>query len=64
MAVRSPCINVCAIDRRSGWCEGCGRTIDEIMRWPGATEAEQAALVAQLPARLAARRRPWWQRRQ
>ena len=58
MAVRSPCTNVCRIDRRSGWCEGCGRTVDEIMAWPRATEAEQAALVAQLPARLA-RRQPW-----
>jgi len=57
MAVPSPCINICRIDRRSGWCEGCGRTIDEIIAWPRATEPEQAALVAQLPERMARRRR-------
>jgi predicted Fe-S protein YdhL (DUF1289 family) len=51
MPLRSPCINVCRIDRRSGLCEGCKRTTDEIMRWPYASEAEQAAILAQLPDR-------------
>ncbi|MEM5399713.1 MULTISPECIES: DUF1289 domain-containing protein [Paraburkholderia] len=29
----SPCINICRMDERSGLCEGCLRTIDEIAGW-------------------------------
>ena len=50
--VASPCINICRIDRRSGWCEGCRRTIDEITRWPHADDDERRAILAQLPARV------------
>ena len=57
MALRSPCINVCRIDRRSGLCEGCKRTVDEITRWPLASEADQAAILAELPGRELPRRR-------
>lgn len=32
-AVPSPCISVCRMDAKSGWCEGCLRTIDEIAAW-------------------------------
>jgi uncharacterized protein len=31
--VPSPCTGVCRIDPASGWCEGCRRTIDEIVSW-------------------------------
>ena len=33
LAVPSPCINVCRMDERTGWCEGCLRSIDEIAQW-------------------------------
>lgn len=55
--VRSPCTNVCRIDARSGLCEGCRRTVDEITRWPLASEAEQLAILALLPDRPAPRKR-------
>ena len=29
----SPCISVCQIDPKTGWCIGCHRTIDEIRDW-------------------------------
>jgi predicted Fe-S protein YdhL (DUF1289 family) len=29
----SPCISVCQLDDRTGWCIGCHRTIDEIRDW-------------------------------
>ncbi|MGL4541570.1 MAG: DUF1289 domain-containing protein [Polymorphobacter sp.] len=64
MPVRSPCTNVCAIDRHSGWCDGCARRIDEIMRWPQASEAERTTILAALPDRrtqMASRQR-WWRR--
>jgi predicted Fe-S protein YdhL (DUF1289 family) len=54
--VRSPCINVCRIDSRSGYCEGCRRTVEEITRWPLASEAERAAVVAELPGRVVRKR--------
>jgi predicted Fe-S protein YdhL (DUF1289 family) len=57
MPLRSPCINVCRIDRRSGLCEGCKRNVDEITRWPLASEAEQAAILAELPSRELPRKR-------
>jgi len=60
MPVRSPCINVCDLDRHRV-CKGCGRTVDEIAHWPTASEAERVAIVAALPARMAQQRR-WWRR--
>jgi predicted Fe-S protein YdhL (DUF1289 family) len=52
--IASPCINVCQIDDATGWCVGCGRTIDEIVRWGGTNGADRDAVMAQLPARMAA----------
>ena len=31
--VASPCTSVCRMEARSGWCEGCLRSIDEIIAW-------------------------------
>jgi len=36
--VPSPCINVCRMNPRTGWCEGCLRSIDEIAQWSVATD--------------------------
>lgn len=51
MTVASPCINVCRLNRRTGWCEGCGRSMDEISRWPTASDDERRAILARLKAR-------------
>jgi predicted Fe-S protein YdhL (DUF1289 family) len=50
----SPCNKVCVLDPVTGFCIGCGRTGEEIGAWLAMEEAERAALVAQLPTRLAA----------
>ena len=50
----SPCINVCQIDRRTGWCIGCWRTGAEIGAWPGLDNAGRRALLATLPPRRTA----------
>jgi hypothetical protein len=52
--ITAPCIKVCAMERGKGWCLGCGRTGREIARWWNLTEAERAAVRADLPHRLAA----------
>jgi uncharacterized protein len=49
--VASPCNKVCILDPASGLCIGCFRTIDEIAAWGAFTEAERAAIVAELRAR-------------
>jgi uncharacterized protein len=51
-AIRTPCINLCSIDPATGWCLGCGRTLDEIAGWGAATDAWREAVMAELPARL------------
>jgi predicted Fe-S protein YdhL (DUF1289 family) len=50
--MESPCILVCSIDLRTGFCFGCGRTRDEIAAWIGYTAEERRAVMAQLAARL------------
>ena len=50
--MESPCILVCAIDDRTGYCFGCGRTRDEIGSWTLYTEAERHSIMQALPARL------------
>jgi predicted Fe-S protein YdhL (DUF1289 family) len=53
--METPCINICTLDRASGLCLGCGRTIDEIARWSVMSEAERRHVMAELPARNASR---------
>ncbi|SNS11037.1 hypothetical protein SAMN06265795_10166 [Noviherbaspirillum humi] len=42
--VPSPCINICRMDERTGLCQGCQRTIDEIAAWGMASEDEKRAV--------------------
>ncbi len=35
----SPCIGICQMDDESGYCIGCGRTLEEISNW-GSTSPE------------------------
>jgi uncharacterized protein len=50
--MESPCILVCSIDDKTGYCFGCGRTRAEIGAWVDYTGAERRAIIAALPARL------------
>ncbi|WP_112941681.1 MULTISPECIES: DUF1289 domain-containing protein [unclassified Rhizobium] len=50
----SPCINICSIDSSSGFCAGCGRTIEEIAGWAAFSNEERHALMRLLPARMKA----------
>lgn len=52
LAIQSPCILVCSIDMKTGFCFGCGRTRDEIGAWIGMTDAQRTEVMAELPARL------------
>ncbi|MGD9834460.1 MAG: DUF1289 domain-containing protein [Piscinibacter sp.] len=50
-SVPSPCISVCKMDTRSGWCEGCMRTIDEIAGWSVMDDEHKRRVWQLLPQR-------------
>ncbi|MBF6602257.1 MAG: DUF1289 domain-containing protein [Sphingorhabdus sp.] len=52
--MESPCNNICSIDRNSGFCEGCGRTLAEIAEWVDMGSQRRQAVMALLPARMKA----------
>ena len=49
--VMSPCIGICTLDSRSGYCVGCKRTVDEIARWMTLDDPSRQQIIDQLPAR-------------
>jgi predicted Fe-S protein YdhL (DUF1289 family) len=51
-AIESPCILVCSVDMKTGYCFGCGRTRDEISAWLTMSPVERREVMALLPARL------------
>lgn len=52
--VETPCVDICVMDGATGWCLGCGRTIEEIAMWGESSSQIRAAVMAALPARMAA----------
>lgn len=48
----SPCVARCGLNDED-YCMGCFRHIDEIVAWRDSSDAEHAAIIAQLPARKA-----------
>ena len=44
--VVSPCISVCSVDKATGMCIGCLRTLKEIGAWRMATADQKRAIVA------------------
>lgn len=51
LPVPSPCVSLCKMNRDSGLCEGCLRTLDEIIAWGKADDDFKRAVWAQLPDR-------------
>jgi predicted Fe-S protein YdhL (DUF1289 family) len=47
----SPCTSLCVLDPATGWCQGCGRTLDEIARWSAMTAAEKWAVLRAIRTR-------------
>jgi uncharacterized protein len=50
-AVASPCNKVCRIDPRTGWCEGCLRTLTEIGAWSQLDDDDKRLVLTQLDVR-------------
>ena len=53
-ALRSPCVQLCVLDAAQ-ICLGCGRSADEIGRWPQADLAEQADILSRAAQRQSRR---------
>ena len=49
--IETPCVKICTVDARQGFCLGCGRTIDEIARWVRMSAAERNRIMSSLPER-------------
>ena len=37
----TPCIAICSTAQGDEWCKGCGRSFDEVQRWPELTPVEK-----------------------
>jgi uncharacterized protein len=57
--VASPCTSVCRMDARTGWCEGCLRTLDEIAEWSKLDDADKRAVWRLLDERRASGEITW-----
>ena len=47
----TPCIGVCHIDGKTGFCLGCYRTLPEIAQWHKKTDRERDAIVIEAEKR-------------
>lgn len=52
--VPSPCNNICRIDPRTGLCDGCLRTLEEVAAWSGLDDGGKRAVWQQLRERAEA----------
>lgn len=50
-AVTSPCIEICQMNEKSGYCQGCWRTLEEIAGWGRFSAARKTAILEQLATR-------------
>jgi uncharacterized protein len=51
-AIPTPCVKICVVDPLSGYCIGCGRTIDEIAAWSSLDARARALIMAALDGRM------------
>lgn len=51
-SVPSPCICVCTMDRTTGLCLGCYRTLDEIAGWSAMDDARKREVWGKLLERV------------
>ena len=58
-AIASPCTSVCRMDARTGWCEGCLRTLDEIAGWSTFADTDKRTVWLLLEQRRASGEVTW-----
>ncbi len=58
--IDSPCTKVCTLHPRLKLCTGCGRTLEEIERWPVLSSQERIGLMTLIGKRLERLRASDW----
>ncbi|MFM0054277.1 DUF1289 domain-containing protein [Paraburkholderia phytofirmans] len=53
MTIQSPCIDICKLDGKTGFCLGCLRTRDEIRAWKTMSDDMRLAVIKERPGREA-----------
>ncbi|WP_321878631.1 DUF1289 domain-containing protein [Paraburkholderia bannensis] len=53
MAVKSPCIELCAFDGKTGFCTGCLRTREEARGWKKMTDHRRHQILNEKARRMA-----------
>jgi predicted Fe-S protein YdhL (DUF1289 family) len=48
---KSPCIDICKIDKNTGLCKGCLRTKPEIKGWKALSKSERREIIGQIALR-------------
>ena len=48
---KSPCIDICKIDKSNGLCKGCLRTRQEIKGWKALSKSERREIIGQIALR-------------
>ncbi len=51
MSIESPCIDVCRMNPDTGHCDGCWRTLEEIIAWSRADDKEKRRILAAVAER-------------
>jgi hypothetical protein len=51
MTIQSPCIDICKLDGKTGFCLGCLRTRDEIRAWKTMSDDLRRAVIHERPDR-------------
>ncbi len=49
--IESPCLRICAVDGKTGFCMGCYRTLKEITTWAKLDNNAKKDLLIELDAR-------------
>jgi hypothetical protein len=53
MSVKSPCIDICKFDGKTGFCIGCTRTRDECKHWKKMKDKHRRKIIEDNPRRAA-----------
>jgi len=51
-SIQSPCVLICSIDMKTGYCFGCARTRDEIASWITYSNDERSQIMGELHERM------------
>ena len=51
LSLKSPCVNVCSINKKTNLCDGCFRTLNEVSYWNFYDDKQKQIICNQLQIR-------------